>query len=198
MRRLHFAAAVLCALALASCGSSPKPAPAAAEAKPAAPVVPPEVQQAAETSLGSETTVLTWGDLARNGHQQLLAINELKTTPKGAVPGILFNRAAVIENDGNTWKEVFRCDEHLENPKGYLAGTPLSPVNGWRLQYEQHEDTGLVMYFTPLEQPAGGHVVTIGVRWNPRVARYQALDRTFEKFLGETSSLEPVQSQMQR
>ena len=65
------------------------------------------------------------------------------------------SRAVVLENDGGRWKEMFRCDEHLQNPKGYLGGTPLAPVNGWRLQYEQDDDKGLQMYFTPLAKPAG-------------------------------------------
>ena len=195
----HIAAiTVLCALILASCGGSEKPAPPPISAKAAAPAIPPEAQQAAESALGSDAEVLAVGDLAHNGRQEALAINRMKTTPAGIVPGVLLTRAVVIEKDGGTWKELFRCDEHLKNPSGFLGGIPVAPVTGWRLQYEQHEDKGLVMYFTPLAQPAGGYVQTICVRWNPKVKRYQSLDRNFEQFLTEVQSLEPVEMQLRR
>jgi len=112
--------------------------------------------------------------------------------------GLYHNTAVIIENDGITWKEVFRCDEHLKNPSGFLGATPIAAVAGWRLQYEQHQDKGLVMYFTPLAQPTGGHVASIGVRWNAKVGRYQSLDRNYEQFLGEVPSLEPVQMQLKQ
>ena len=48
----------------------------------------------------------------------------------------------------------------------------------------------LVMYFTPLDKPAGGYIQTIGIRWNPKVKRYESLDRTYEQFLGESPTLE--------
>ncbi len=152
----------------------------------------------AESELGAESDVLAWGDLAKNGNQQILVINRIKKTPDGTVPGNLFTRAIIAEKDNGTWKEIFRCDEHLKNQKGFLAGTPLAAVNGWRLQYEQHPDTGLVMYFTPLRTPEGGHAETIGVKWNPKVMRYQTLDRNFEQFQSEAPSLEPVEVPLRR
>jgi hypothetical protein len=196
--RPNVAITVLCALCLASCGGSSKPAPPPAPAKPAAPAIPPEVEQAAESALGSDAEVLAFGNLARDGHQEALAINRMKTTPSGIVPGVLFMRAVIVEKDGGTWKEVVRCDEHLKNPSGFLGGIPVAPVTGWRLQYEQHEDKGLVMYFTPLAQPAGGYVQTMGVRRNPKVKRYQSLDRNFEQFLIEVPSLEPMELLLRR
>jgi hypothetical protein len=166
--------------------SNPKPA----ESAPAAPAIPDDIQQVADSALGSEAEVLAYGDLAKNGKQQILVINRLKKTPDTKVPGTLLTRAVVVENDGGTWKQVFLCDEHLKNQKGYLAATPLAPVTAWRLQWEQHEDVGLVMYFTPLDKPAGGYQQTIGIKWNPEVKRYQSLDRTYEHFLGEANTLE--------
>ena len=166
-------------------------------AQPAAPAIPADVQQVAETSLGSEAEVLVYGDLALNGKKQILEINRIKKTPETKVPGILVTRLAVVEDDGGTWKQVLLCDEHLKNPSGYLAATPIAPVSGWRLQYEQHPDSGLVMYFTPLDKPAGGYVQTIGVKWNPKVKRYQSLDRNYEQFLGENNSLEMPEMRVQ-
>jgi hypothetical protein len=166
-------------------------------AQPAAPAIPADIQQVAETSLGSEAEVLVYGDLALNGKKQILEINRIKKTPEIKVPGILFTRLAVVEDDGGTWKQVLLCDEHLKNPSGYLAATPIAPVSRWRLQYEQHPDSGLVMYFTPLDKPAGGYVQTIGVKWNPKVKRYQSLDRNYEQFLGETNSLEMPEMRVQ-
>lgn len=193
------AGVVAIALSAASCGGPTASNTKTEEpVKPAEPEVPPDIQQVADSSLGSETDVLAYGDLARAGKQQVLAINRLKKAPKGAVPGTLLTRAVVVENDGGNWKQVFLCDEHLKNTNGFLEGTPLAAVNGWRLQYEQHEDTGLVMYFTPLEKPVGGYVQTIGVRWNAKVKRYQSLDRTYQQFQGETPALETPEMNLRR
>ena len=183
------------ALSFAACGGS---TPAPAKAEPAAPAIPADVQSAAQAALGSEAEVLVYGDLAKNGHQQVLAINRVKTTPQTMAAGTLVTRATVVENGGAAWKEVFHCDEHLKNTNGFLGGTPLSPVAGWKLQYEQDPQKGLVMYFTPLEKPVGGYVQTLGVRWNPKVKRYQSLDRSFEQFQGEVPALETPQSQIAR
>ena len=193
------AAAGFLATAGASCGTSPSTSPAKAEAAtpaPAGPAIPADVQAAAEATLGTDTDVLVFGDLAKNGHRQVLAVNRVKGNLQTAAAGTLVSRLAVIENEGFKWNEIFRCDEHLKNAEGYLAGTPLSAVNGWRLQYEQDARKGLQMYFTPIAKPAGGYIQTIGVRWNPQVKRYQSLDRTYEHFLGEASTLETPQSEL--
>jgi len=167
-------------------------------ATPPKPATPPDIQAAAEAALGSETEVLAFGDLAKNGKQQIFAVNRLKSTPQGVMPGTLVSRAVVLENDASKWKEVFRCDEHLQNPKGYLGGTPLASVAAWRLQSEQHEDKGLQMYFTPLAKPAGGYIETIGIRWNPELKLYESLDRSYEHFLGETKNLATPESQVRQ
>jgi hypothetical protein len=204
------------ALALASCSSSPKPAetpaaaskPAASAAAPAAPgttpggtpdkplQIPDDIQDVAVKSLGTETTVLAYGDLAANGKQQILAINAFKTTPPGVAPGILFNRLVVLQKNGDVWKEVLRGDEHLENEKGFLGGIPLAPVNGWRLQMDQTDATkGLAMYFSPVVAPKGGRIMALEVRWNPKAGRFQSMDPSFTQFVGEVPQLETPESQ---
>lgn len=190
----------------AGCGSSSPPAPKpepgsapgspSASAVPATPAVPDDVQKAAEQSLGSETDVLVFGDLSKSGPQQVLAVNKVKALPPGMTRGNAIVRAVILEKDGNTWKEILRCDEHLENPKGFLGGTPLAAVNGWRMQVEQDPAKGLLLYFTPLAAPKGGYAVPVEVRWNQRVKRYQSMDRTFENFLGELPALETPESQV--
>ena len=198
MRRSNLLAACGAFLMLASCGGSPHPI-AQDSAKPAAPSYPPEVDQVTQKLFGAETEVIAYGDLAKNGKQAALVVNRIKKTPDGIVPGNLVMRAGIIENEGgNSWKEVFLCDEHFKNPAGFLGAQPISPVNGWRLQYEQDAKKGLVMYFTPLQKPAGGYVQTYGVRWNPQAKRYQMLDRSFENFVGEVSTLEPIDNTSQR
>ena len=187
--------AVVCLLA--GCGSEPTatktesatPAPAEA-AKPAAPAIPEEVQSAAQSLLGTETQVLLFGDLAKNGKQQFLAANVVpKTSKNNNIVGTIITRAVVGENQDGKWSEIFRCDEHLKNAKGFLGLTPLSPVTGWRIQYEQDPVRGLQLYFTPLASTADPHVLPIGVRWNPQAKRYQTLDRTYEHFLNEAPTL---------
>lgn len=187
-----------CAIAFSlGCGDAPKPAetkaqPAAAEpAKPAAPAVPDDIQAGAQSLLGTETTVLLFGDLAKNGKQQFLAANVVpKTSKNNNIAGTIITRAVIAQNDAGQWQEIFRCDEHLKNAKGYLGLTPLSDVSGWRIMTEQDPVKGLALYLTPLkgtDDPA--HAQPIGVRWNPATKRYQSLDRTFEHFLLEQPTM---------
>ena len=195
MKKKFCTVLLLCA-ALAACGNEPPKEAEVAPAKPAAPAVPPEIEAAATSILGGEAEVLVWGDLALTGHQQALVINRLKPRPGDNVPGIKFTRLTLVSKEGETWKEVLRCDEHLKNPKGYLGGTPIASVAGWRLQYEQLPEKGLVMYFTPMSQPAGGYILTVGVRWNPKAQRYQSLDRNYKNFLSEVATLGTPESQL--
>jgi len=173
-------------------GAAASTAPSA----PATPAVPDEIQKAAETALGSETEVLLYGDLAKNGARQILAVNRIKATPQVTMPGTVITRGVILENIGGTWKEILRCDEHLENPKGFLGNIPLAPVNGWRLQYEQDKDKGLLLYFTPAADPKGARMLPVEVRWNAKAKRYQSMDRNFENFLYELPALETPESQV--
>lgn len=192
-RTLEFCVLIALATGCASCGGS-TPTAKQEPAKPAPSAVPDNIQKAAESDLGSEAEVLVYGDLAKNGKTQALVVNRLKTTPKTVVPGILLSRASVIEKDDGHWKEIFRCDGHLKNEKGYLARNPLADVGSWRLQYEQNHEKGLEMYFTPLSRPAGGYIQTLGILWNPEAKRYQTMDPAYNNFLTEQPTLEIPQS----
>src|SRR6204780_5934197 len=82
--------------------------PSAAPGAPVTPAVPDDIQKAAETALGSETEVLLYGDLAKNGSRQILAVNRMKGTPQAAMPGTVITRGVVLENIGGTGKEILR------------------------------------------------------------------------------------------
>jgi len=182
------------AIFLGGCGvDAPKPAPQA-ETKPAEPAIPEEIQLAAKALLGSESQVLVFGDLAKNGKQEFLVANVVPKTPTNNLPGTIVTRVVVAENTDGKWAEVLRCDEHLKNQKGFLGLTPLVAVTGWRLQYEQSDDKGLQLYFTPLKGVTDSHVLPIGIRFNPATKRYQSLDRTYEHFLLESPSLQDLRS----
>lgn len=197
---LHTVALGLCfalGWGASGCGGTEEPKPKAepaAEAKPETPKAPEEIQEAAKKLLGTETEVLLFGDLAKNGKQQFLAANVVPKTPKNNIPGTVVTRAVVAEQDNGKWTELLRCDEHLKNSKGYLGLTPLEAITGWRLQYEQNAEKGLQLYFTPLKGNSDTHVLPVGVRWNPATKRYQSLDSTYEHFLKESASLENVRS----
>src|ERR1700747_3524762 len=139
------------AIILGGCGCDASKPGSQAETKPAEPVVPEEIQSAAKSLLGSESQVLAFGDLAKNGKQQFLVANVVPKTPTNNLPGTIVTRVVVAENTDGKWAEVLRCDEHLKNQKGYLGMTPLAAVTGWRLQYEQNAEKGLQLYFTPLK-----------------------------------------------
>ena len=184
--------AVLCMVfAAASCDDNGHPNTQQA-AQPARPASPSEVDTVAQKLLGSETDVIAYGDLAKNGKEEAFIVNKVKIRPESMPPGLLVTRAAIVEKDGKSWNEVLLVDEHLKNPKGFLGGQPVSPVDGWRVQQEQDPKDGLELYFTPLHKPAGGYTETYEIRWNPEAKRYQTMDRSFEHFLGELESLEPV------
>jgi hypothetical protein len=183
---------------LAGCGEEQPATKSAstAEATPAKPVVPEDVQGAAEALLGTETQVIVFGDLAKTGKQQFVAANVVPKTPKNNLPGTIVTRAIIAENQDGKWMELLRCDEYLKNAKGYLGQTPARPVTGWRIQYEQDPEKGLQLYFTPVNLGGNVHALPIGVRWNPAVKRYQSLDRSYEKFVSEATSLENARSML--
>lgn len=188
---LSLSAAMLVCLSV-GCGQespTPKQVTPAAEATPAPPAIPEDIQNAANGLLGTETQVLLVGDLAKTGDQQFLAANVVPKTPKNNDPGTVVTRLVVAENKDGKWSEILRCDEHLKNSKGYLGLTPLNPITGWRLQYEQDPQKGLQLYLTPIKGTGDAHVLPIGVRWNPKTKRYQSLDRTYENFLLESPTL---------
>jgi hypothetical protein len=184
--------AALCALGLLSGCSNDAPATKPEEAqtpKPTEPVIPDDIQAGAQSLLGSETQVLVFGDLAKTGKQQFLAANVVPKTPKNNLPGTIVTRAVIAESQDGQWTEIFRCDEHLKNARGYLGLTPLAEVTGWRIQYEQDPVKGLQLYFTPLKGTDDPHVLPIGVRWNPKTKRYQSLDRSYENFVLESPTM---------
>jgi hypothetical protein len=199
-RRRHFlgmAASTLAFVALlgAGCGDEPAPKSSAEEpAKPAAPAVPENIQDAAQSLLGKETQVLIFGDLAKTGKQQFLAANVVPKTPKNDIPGTIVTRAVLAEETDGKWSELLRCDEYLKNAKGYLALTPLAAVAGWKVQWDQDPVKGIQLYFTPIKGPADKHVLPIGIAWNPATKRYQSLDLTYEHFLMEKPSLDTARS----
>jgi hypothetical protein len=196
--RVALVASLLLPAFLAGCGDDPAPKPAAeAETKPAEPSVPEDIQLAAQSLLGKETKVLVFGDLAKNGNQQFLAANVVPKTPKTEnLTGTIVTRAVVAESEDGKWTELFRCDEHLKNARGFLALTPLTSIAGWRIQYEQDPVKGIQLYFTAIQGAPDPHVLPIGVAWNPAAKRYQSLDRTYEHFLSESPSLETAKSRL--
>jgi hypothetical protein len=187
---------ILTAVAIAGgagCGSN-SPQPAETATKPTEPAVPDDVQAAASKFLGKETTVLAFGDLARTGTRQLLAANLVPKTPKDTVAGTIATRVVLAEETDENWHELVRCDEHLKNEKGYLGGSPIEPVSGWKVQFEKNDALGLTLYLIPIKGTIDPHVLPLAVRWNHAVKRYQTLDRNYEHFLSEAASLSPSRS----
>jgi hypothetical protein len=175
-------------LALAGCDSGPAKTPEA-EKKAAEPAVPEEYQDAATALLGSGAEVLLFGDLAKNGNQEILVANVLPNTPKSVMAGTVVTRAVVAEKQDGKWAELVRADEYLKNVKGYLGLTPLQPVTGWKLQYENSPEKGMALYFTPVKTGSTERTLPIAVRWNPATKRYQSMDPSYQKFLLEAPTL---------
>ena len=169
---------------IVGCDSPAKsPAADASAQKPKPPAIPEDITSAAAGALSSEAEVLAWGDLSLNGHQQILAINRVNKPEAIAGSGAVFTRLAILENDGNQWKEILLCAEHLKNPNGFLGGTPTAAVSQWRVQFEKDPAKGLVLFLTPYNQGPAVRIQAVEVRWNHEVKRYQAMDAT--KLLSE-------------
>ena len=164
-------------------------------ANPDAAAERPEAQRVAEAALGNHAEVLARGDLARNGLEQIFAVNRMAKTQRGDADSgdpapLLILRAAILEKNGDRWAEVLRCDEHLKNPNGYLAGSPTARVSGWRLAYRTDAGQGLEMRFSPADLDADAQRQAVLVRWNTKAKRYQSLDASQERYLSEVPTLE--------
>ena len=139
--------------------------------------------------------VLLFGDLAKNGKQEVLAANLVPNTPKSVVAGTVVTRAVIAEkSEDGKWSELLRADEHLKNQKGFLGLTPLQAVTGWKLQYEQSPEKGLTSYFTPLKSGSSERTLPIAVGINPKTNRYQSMDPSYQHFLSEASTLDNPRS----
>lgn len=192
MRRIALAATLSLAFLL-GCGGGPSQ-PAAETKKPAEPAIPEEYQDAAHALLGTDAQVLLFGDLAKSGTKQVLAANVTPNTPKSTVAGTVVTRAVVAELVDGKWVELFRADEYLKNNQGFLGLTPLQPITGWKLQTEESPEKGATLYFTPLQGGTAGHTLPIAVKWNPAKKRYQSLDPSYQQFLMEVPTLEPLRT----
>jgi hypothetical protein len=177
------------ALSLISDGCGSDSSKSAEQKAPEVPA-PEEFQDAAKALLGSDAQILLYGDLAKTGRQQFLAANVLPNTPKSTVAGTVVIRAVVAENVDGKWTELMRADEYLKNTSGYLGLTPLQAVTGWKLQFENSADKGMVLYFTPVKAGANEKTLPIAVKWNSAVKRYQSMDLTYQHFLGEAPTLD--------
>lgn len=166
--------------------------------KPKAPAIPEDITSAAAGALSSEAEVLAWGDLALNGHQQILAINRVNKPEANTGSNAAFTRLAILENNGKQWKEILLCAEHLKNPNGFLGGTPTAAVSQWRMQFEKNPSKGLLLFLTPYNQGPNVRTQAIEVRWNPEVKRYQAMDAAYETFIGENPALEDIHRELIR
>lgn len=191
----------LCAVVLSGgCRSNQPSSEGAAAQNPAtaAPAAPEEYTAGAKNFFGPDAEVLAFGDLALDGGEQILVANPMPGAPRDASTGITVARAAILDKQGDRWKEIFRCDEYLTNEKGFLIGAPTSPADGWRMQYAQDATSGLELRFA--EATAGANQsATYVVRWNPKVKRYECVDKKSGRFLGEMPSLEePVPRELLR
>lgn len=196
-------------LIISGCQSTQPVAPAEARIPTEAERAAEEAQSVAVASLGKQAEVLAYGDLAQNGAKQVLAaVRFLKNRPddkaEGGLSVIYETRAAILQEDGGKWTQVFLCDEHLKNPKGYLGGVGPTVDSGWRMEYRRDPAAGLIMKFksaaifdavnvhtglrSAVENP------TFEVRWNKNAKRYQSFDQSHERYLSEIPSLGPAES----
>ncbi len=108
----------------------------------------------------------------------------------------MVTRAVIAEKENDHWEELFRADEYLKNPKGFLGMTPSQSVTGWKLQFENSGDAGMTLYFTPVRAGEAEKTLPICVKWNPKTKRYQSMDRSYQNFLLESTSLDAARSSL--
>jgi hypothetical protein len=191
------AASYFCACAVlivSGCQSSQPGSEAPPSQAAAVPAVPPEYTAGAKNYLGPSAEVLAFGDLALNGGNQILVADPMPGTEASISPEVHIVRAVVLDKQGDTWKEIFRCDERLTNEKGFLLGAPTSPSSGWKMKFTQDPTLGLELTFAEAESASdANHSATYVVRWNQKVMRYECLDKKGDRFLGEVPAVgDPV------
>jgi len=197
----------IAALLLAGCHSARQPEPVRENASPDTIGMADETQQVAEAALGKQAEILAHGDLARNGLEQMLAVNRFAKAPRGGTepeisPAFFITRAVILEKSNGHWTEILRCDEYLKNPNGYLGGSSAARVTGWRLEFSTDTKQGLELKFTPADSVARKEGASMGgsanqtfvVGWNAQVKRYQSLDAAHARYLSEAPTLETPQS----
>lgn len=193
MRKAILLGLICVSIGIIGCDQPAKnPATDSSAQKPAASAVPDDILAAGTGALGGETEVLAWGDLALTGRQQILAINRVNTPEANTGSGAVFTRLVILENDDNQWKEILLCAEHLKNPNGFLGGTPTAAITQWHVQFEKDPKRGLLLFLKPFNQGPAIRTQAIEVRWNPEAKRYQAMDATYEIFIGENPALEEI------
>jgi hypothetical protein len=221
--RVGVAILALCSWAfIGGCGES-QSQERASDARQASEVstVAEQAREVAETSLGKQAEVLVHGNLAQNGLEQVLVVNRVSGRATGSASNIPSNdtppnsassksgsvfvtRAAVLQKENGKWSEVLLCDDHLKNPSGYLGGSHVGRVSGWRMEYRQDPQTGLELTFSPADRLDADRAnadesseqksATFDVRWNKNSKRYQSFDQSHERYLSEVPSLETPQS----
>lgn len=198
IQRLAHAAALLAAgLLVLGTGCNSGPAGNASAAVSQQAMNAAEYRAAATGMLGSGAGVLLSGDLAGNGHIQLLVANPLSKASGDPAAGVSVSSAAVLEKDGETWREILLADDSLKNSAGFLGDSPRSTVSSWGLRYAQ-TDGRLTLYFAPVEGSAGAAQPGIEVRWNPALHRYQSFDHSARRFLTESSIFAPPSYRINR
>ena len=161
-----------------------------------------EARRIADAVLGKQAEILNRGDLAQNGREQLLIINRYNAGPKKGSTALI-TRAVVLEKSEGKWREIFRCDEHLKNPYGYLVGGS-GTTGGWELVVGRDSNSTLEMQFKSLDrfdaagirtgERKGVKNPTFVVRWNTKASRYQAYDRSQKRYLRETTGFDMPES----
>ena len=199
----------LTALILAGCQSAPQQPATADKIAAASEKRAEEARSVADASMGKQSEILAQGDLALNGREQLLVVNRVtfmdpaKQRSSSASPAFI-RRAAVLEKNDGKWSQILLCDEHLKNTNGYLGGLPRDRIEGWQLAFTMSATQGLEMSFTPAnhlgventsaDDAPQGTQPTFVVRWNKNLKRYQSLDKSHERYLGEVPALEAPES----
>jgi hypothetical protein len=147
---------------------------------------------AARGTYGAGAEVLGYGTFFNAGGTQALVVTRLApgalpaATPAAASPSAASSQnsetaadvfhVSIIVRDGEKWHEAFRADEHLKNERGYLAGTPSTPVPAWHMVYEKTADDGFRLTFTPLSAAPGTKQTPVHVAWNSKRREYDSLD----------------------
>jgi hypothetical protein len=191
--------ALTLAALLGGCHSAQPSAPAVDSVAATTASEADEAQRIADTVLGKQAEILDRGDLAQNGQEQLLVVNRYSAGPKNGSAARI-TRAVVLEKSEGKWREIFRCDEHLKNPYGYLASAAIADT-GWDLAVGRDSGGVFEMDFTPaadmhVAERREGKSPTFVVRWNTKANRYQAYDRSQKRYLKETTQLELPESNL--
>jgi hypothetical protein len=146
----------------------------------------------AKRVLGNYAEIVKYGELNRPGITEAVAV--IKRGPESEREGLLVSDLAILQFRGAAWKVALSTDRYgAKNSTGYVGVDFLSDSMARRSFHLKFLDRALgrtrFTLMLSFEGKSGrAPSLPVVISWNPKVARYEALDERGSKFLPEVAN----------